>query len=58
MPDALEPPWVTSEANDVALSLCNDLGRQNLGMISRSSFFFKPASQPSQSQWESLQSIL
>ena len=40
MPDALEPPWVTSEANDVALSLCNDLGRQNLGMISRSSFFF------------------
>ena len=28
------------ELNDVPLSLCNDLGRPNLGVISRSSFFF------------------
>ena len=39
MPNALETPWVTLEVNDVSLSLCNDLGRPNLGMISWSSFF-------------------
>jgi len=39
MPNALETPWVTLEVNDVPLSLCNDLGRPNLGMISWSSFF-------------------
>ena len=38
MPNALETPLVTVEVNDVPLSLCNDLGRSNLGMISRSSF--------------------
>ena len=40
MPSAFETPWVTLEVNDVSLSLCNDLGRPNLGMISQSSFFF------------------
>ena len=40
MPNALETPWVTLEVNDVLLSLCNNLGRPNLGMISWSSFFF------------------
>ena len=39
MPSAFETPWVTLEVNDVPLSLCNDLGRPNLGMISWSSFF-------------------
>ena len=39
MPNALEAPWVTLEVNDVPLSLCNYLGRPNLGMISWSSFF-------------------
>ena len=39
MPNAFETPWVTLEVNDVPLSLCNDLGRPNLGMISWSSFF-------------------
>ena len=39
MTNALETPWVTLEVNDVPLSLCNDLGRPNLGMISWSSFF-------------------
>ena len=39
MPNASETPWVTLEVNDVPLSLCNDLGRPNLRMISRSSFF-------------------
>ena len=34
MPNALETPWVTLEVNDVPLSLCNDLDRPNLGMIS------------------------
>ena len=57
MPNAFETPWVTLEVNDVPLSLCNDLGRPNLGMISWSSFFLPPP-QPSQSRWESLQSIL
>ena len=59
MPSALENPWVTLEVNDVPLSLCNDLGRPNLRMISWSSFFFFfTTHQPSQSRWESLQSIL
>ena len=40
MSNALEAPWVTLEVNDVPLSLCNDLGRPNLGMISWSIFFF------------------
>ena len=40
MPDALETPWVTLEVNDVPLSLCNDLGRLNHGMISWSRFFY------------------
>ena len=40
MPNSLETPWVTLEVNDIPLSLCNDLGRQNLGMISCSSFLF------------------
>ena len=40
MPSALETAWVTLEVNDVPLSLCNDLGRPNLRMISWSSFFF------------------
>ena len=39
MPNALETPWVTLEVNDVPLSLCNDLSRQNLRMISWNSFF-------------------
>ena len=38
MPNALETPWVTLEVNDVPLSLCNDLGRPNLGMISWNNF--------------------
>ena len=38
MPNALETPWVILEVNDVPLSLFNDLGRTNLGMISWSSF--------------------
>ena len=33
MLNALETSWVTLEVNDVPLSLCNDLGRPNLGMI-------------------------
>ena len=37
MPNALETPWVTLEVNDGPLSLCNDLGRPNLEMISWSS---------------------
>ena len=40
MPNALETLWVTLEVNDVPLSLCNDLGRPNLGMISWNSFFY------------------
>ena len=40
MPNALAAPWVTLEVNDVPLSLCNDLGRPNLGTISWSSFFY------------------
>ena len=40
MPNALETPWVTLEVNDVPLSLCDDLGRPNHGMISWSVFFF------------------
>ena len=40
MPNALETTWVTLEVNDVPLSLCSDLGRPNLGMISWSSFFY------------------
>ena len=40
MPNASEPPWVILEVNDAPLSLCNDLGRPNLGMISWSSFFY------------------
>ena len=39
MPNAFETPWVTLEVNDVPLSLCNDLGRPNLEMISLNSFF-------------------
>ena len=39
MPSDFETPWVTLEVNDVPLSLCNDLDRPNLGMISWSSFF-------------------
>ena len=38
MPNALETPWVTLEANDVPLLLCDGLGRPNLRMISWSSF--------------------
>ena len=38
MPNALETPSVTLEANDVPFLLCNNLGRQNLRMISWSSF--------------------
>ena len=52
MPNALETPWVTLEVNDVPLSLCNDLGRPNLGMIHGAGFLIFP--QPSQSGWESL----
>ena len=40
MANALETPCVTLEVNDVPLSLCNDLGRPNLRMISWSSFFY------------------
>ena len=40
MPNALEIPWVTLEVNDSPLSLCNDLGRPNLEMISWSSFIY------------------
>ena len=40
MPNVLETPWVTLEINDIPLSLCNDLGRPNLGMISWSSFIY------------------
>ena len=62
MPNALETPWVTLKVNYISLSLCNDLGRWNLRMISRSSFFFffffLTSPQLSQSGWESLQSIL
>ena len=39
MPKAVETPQVTLEVNDVPLSLCSDLGRPNLGIISCSSFF-------------------
>ena len=57
MPDALEAPWVTLDVNDVTLSLCDDLGRPNLGMISWTSFLFfifLPPPQPSQCRWQSL----
>ena len=40
MPNALETSWVTLEVNYVSLSLCNDLGRPNLGITSWSNFFF------------------
>ena len=40
MPNALETPWVTLEVNDVPLSLCNDPGRPNLGMIHGAVFVF------------------
>ena len=40
MPNALATLWVTLEVNDITLSLCNDLGRPNLGMISWSSYFY------------------
>ena len=40
MPNASETPWVTLEVNDVLLSLCNDLGRPNLRMISWSTYFY------------------
>ena len=40
MPNALETPWVALEVNDGPLSLCNELGRPNLEMISWNSFFF------------------
>ena len=33
MLNAFETPWVNLEVNDVPLSLCNDMGRPNLGMI-------------------------
>ena len=39
MPNALGTPGVTLEVNDVPLSLCNDQGRPNLGMISWRSYF-------------------
>ena len=38
MPKSLETPWVNLQVNDVPLSLCNDLSRPNLGMISWGSF--------------------
>ena len=44
MTNALETPWVILEVNGIPLSLCNDLGRQNLGMISWSSFLLPPQS--------------
>ena len=40
MPNAFETPWVTLEVNDVPLSLCNDLGRPNLGMSHGAVLFF------------------
>ena len=40
MPSGFKTPWVTLEVNDMPLSLCNDLGRPNVEMISWSSFFF------------------
>ena len=40
MPNTLETSWMTLEVNDVSLSLCNDLGRSNLGMILWGSFLF------------------
>ena len=40
MTNALETPWVTLEVNDVPLTLCNDLGRPNLRMISWSTYFY------------------
>ena len=61
MTNALETPWVTLEVNGVPLSLCNDLGRPNYGMISWNRFFFFfffTPPQPSQSGWENFQSIL
>ena len=60
MLNPLETPLVTLEVNDVPLSLCNDLGRPNLGMISWSSLFvcFLPSPQPFQARKESLQSTL
>ena len=33
--------WVTLKVNDTPLSLCNDLGRWNLRVISWSSFFYR-----------------
>ena len=39
MPSGLETRWVILEVNDVPLSLCSDLGRLNLRMISCSSYF-------------------
>ena len=39
MLSALETPWVTLEVNDVPQSLCNDLGRPNIGIISWGSSF-------------------
>ena len=56
MTNALETPWVTLEVNDVPLSLCNDLDRPNLRMISWSSFFLTTSSDFS--VWEGLQSTL
>ena len=64
MPNVLETSWMTLEVNDIPLSLCSDLGKPNLGMISWSSFFLfvclfvLPRPQPSQFRWENLQSIL
>ena len=40
MPNALETLWVTLEINDVPLSLCNDLSRPNIRMISWSIIFY------------------
>ena len=40
MPNDLETPWVKLEVNGVLLSLCNDLGKPNLRMISWSSFSY------------------
>ena len=39
MPNALETTWVNLEVNEVPLSLCNDLSRPNLRMISWSNYF-------------------
>ena len=52
---ATELNWVTLEVSDVSLSLCNDLGRLNLELISWSSFF---TTFPAFSEWESLQFIM